>query len=877
MEELTTTRMIYDYSEILKLYGITYSPVDYYWQVGETKQTQGWVLHLSVILVQLEKLLRDIIPDLLAQGLPFRIVRDANLAFYSLEGGLGYPSLGKMVSIYPRNEQEAAEVAKWLIERTSSFRGPHIPTDRHLGGIVYTRYGSITPVLIKNATGEWVKHVYDVHGQLVRDPYNIPFILPDGIAWPFRDITMPEKVKVRKLLNYRYYPLFILKPDAKGDVIRALYFKRPWQIKSCLIKQGRPNMFADEHGRDIRDRLRWQHELYQALHEDIPMPQVFDYFEDDGATYLAMEFIKGKTLTSWVNEIYKDRSWLHLSPYERVQLLDQLLKLLTIINCLHKKGYVHRDITPENFLVDKKGRIFLIDMELTWSAVTSPPQPPFQLGTPGHMSPEQIAAQKPTVKEDIFGVGSLVFVFLTNLYALKFIGQDPLQMQQSLEFLTGDTMIANCITSCWSATAAERPSLSDIADKLTTCRKKWTKEKTIETNNSKPAFIIPTHSEIRRIVQGGINNLGSPALLSPKNRWISQSLQKETHIGNRQIGMELYEGWHTGMAGPLWLVALAKKIGFSVEYCQTPYVQSWDYIKKNYFAQQERASPGLHAGNSGIALALVEGLNNGLLVPEPDILVRLQQCFSITADQPHLAEGLTGQGLALLRCSAWLDDTFTKTTLPSYINMLIKQQHKDGSWNIYTGVDRGAAGIVLFLLSYLETASNDNINSSVIKAMEWLERIGKRSSSKYSWPVRINSKLVDKWSTGFGLPGIVLAFIKAYEVLKDSSYQQIAEQCLLDITEYPMNLDLTLGSGLAGLGETYLEAFRVFKDPIWLDRANWIAAVLFHCFRPAKNDTGYWLTWITDVTTADLFSGNGGIIHFMMRFLYPEVLRHPLL
>jgi len=875
MEDLITTKQIFDYSEILDAYGVAYSPVDYYWQVGEAKQVQGWVLHLSVIRMQVQKLMQEIIPDLLAQRVPFRIVRDSIVVFNMLEGGIGYTALGKIVCIYPENESEAFRLAKWLIDRTSSFRGPHIPTDRHLGGIVYTRYGSINPIMIKTSHGEWVKHIYGVHGQLIQDPYHVPFILPEGIPWPFGEITAPKKAKGRKLLNYKYYPLFALKSDVKGNVIRALFFRRLWQIKSCLVKQGHPNMFADKYGRDIRDRLKWQYELYQVLHKDIPMPPVFDYFEEDEDTYLVMDFIKGQTLTSWISKIYKERSWMHLLSSERLQLLDQLLKILDIIGRLHKKGYIHRDITPENFLVDKKGRVFLIDMELTWSTASKPLQPPFQLGTPGHMSPEQIAAQMPTVKEDIYGVGSLIFVFLTNFYALKIIDQETSQLLHSLEFFLGDTHITACIAACWSANPSDRPSLETIVDILKDYRERTNKTTAKQTD---PVILdnAPIPSEIRRVVQGALNNFSSENLLSPDCCWISQSLQREVHVGNQQVGLGIYEGWHTGMSGPLWLTALAKEVGFSVEACQTPYFHSWQYIEKNHFGRPDKISPGLYSGSSGIALALVEGLNSGLLVPDPDVLEKLRKCFSITASQPDLAEGLAGQGLALLRSSGWLDKEFVENILTSYINNLIQKQREDGSWSTYTGIDYGNSGILLFLLSYIEKYPDSIAKSSAIKGLAWLENAGKKAKSQYSWPIGSNTKSIDRWSTGLGLPGIALAFIKAYEVLKESSYRKIAEQCLTNITPYPMILDLSLASGLTGLGETYLEASRVFKDPVWQNRADWIIAILIHCYRETKVDAGHWLTITTDVTTADLFSGNGGIIHFLMRSLNPEKLAHPL-
>jgi len=847
--------------------------VDFYWQVGQVDRVQGWMLHISVISFQVQELLQVVIPELLSQNVSFKIIQDAYLAHNLLEGGLGYGSLGKAVTIYPNDDLHAVELAKKLIPLTEHFRGPAIPTDHFLAGNIYTRYGAFNPVLVTNNKGELIRHIYDNKGNLIEDLYEIPFRCPDGQAWPFSEIVALKKEEKKKLLNYKYYPLMVLKPDAKGDVIRGIYFKRIWKIRTCLIKQGRKNMFVDEYGRDIQDRLKWQYELYQALHTEIPMPEVFDIFKENDDLYLAMEFVKGKTLTEWLSQLLKHRCWRHLSKSEKLTLLDQLIKVIKIIDRLHKKSYVHRDITPENFLIKKDGSITLIDMELTWCMHTVPQQPTFQEGSPGHTSPEQMRASIPTVKEDVYGIGGLMVMFFTGLYAIKLNGQPKNYLERSLRLYTGDEKISGLIAACWEEQPNARPTIHEIIITLTGCQK-------IIHSVSEQHFPSPTldledsNLDIHNLVQKGLNHLANPELLNPKKRWISNSMQVDTRIGNQQMTMAMYEGWYVGMAGPLWVVAIAKQLGYSVDICLPPYTKTWQYIEDNYLSVPDKITPGLYSGNAGIALTIHEGLKAGLLKNSTALADQLQRCFLDPAIEVSLATGVAGQGLALLHCSEWLNPIWVDETLMRYVHAIVERQQADGSWNTYHGVDWGTAGILLFLLSYVQRYPTNDAVLSIEKALNQLERAGRKKKGAYSWTIHTQSKTVDKWGVGIGIPGIVISFLKAYEVLKDERYKHIVESCLSELNPYPVLTDFSLASGLAGLGELYLEAFKILQDPIWQERAQWIAAILLYGAKPASYNEAFWLTNINPITTADLFPANGGILHFLMRYYNPEKTKH---
>ena len=605
-----------DYSTILDNARVEYYSSEYYWQVGRSSKTQGWILHLSVVRPQFIDLLHIVLPMVLERGLPFKIIRDNVLADSLLEGQLGSIYIAKMIGIYPDNDRQAIEIAKELISVTKGFDGPSILTDRCLGGNVYTRYGSLNPVICKGPNGNPVKHIYNKSGKLIPDPYDIPFSMPFGITWPFGEICSHVLPSRPILLNRRYYPMSTIKKDVKGNVISAIFFEKPWKVISCVVKQGCRSVIFDDASRDIRDRLKWQYKLFHELSPDIPLPQIFDYFEEYGDGFLVMKLVDGVPLAEVVQNCYKGGIWTDLTQPAQIRLMGYLLRILQIIQSLHEKGYVHRDITPLNFLIDRRNeRVWLIDIELMFSVNEQYPAPAFAVGTPGFMSPEQQRTQTPSYKEDIYAFGALMLFTYTNLPPTKFNTSAPQNLKDAVLFFTRDDKIADCISRCIQRDPAERPNLEFIEFELSRyCFDLLNADDTLAERDKD--YLSLSVQQLWAVVQAAIDGLGEKSLLSAEYYWVSPFLpSKETKFGNEQMGNIIYEGWHTGVSGPLWLLSIAKRNGFNIENVRQPYFCSWEYIKENFFAGQNRKFT-LFSGGAGIAMALSEAFHSNLLAPD---------------------------------------------------------------------------------------------------------------------------------------------------------------------------------------------------------------------------------------------------------------------
>ncbi len=216
-------------------------------------------------------------------------------------------------------------------------------------------------------------------------------------------------------------------------------------------------MLSDDAGRDVRDRLHWQKELHNQLSGIVPIPKIIDMFRIGDDDYLVMEYIKGKSLYFLINALnYKGDSWPYLSVKLRTIILGFIIQLIEITAKLHDEDIIDRDITPVNFIVNKKQKLILIDIELAYSLKKKKPHPPFQYGTHGFMSPEQCLVKTPTKKEDIFALGATIITLLTGLPPGTFNGPRK-RLIDNLNFFIHDIEISHLVSDCFSIDPGERP------------------------------------------------------------------------------------------------------------------------------------------------------------------------------------------------------------------------------------------------------------------------------------------------------------------------------------------------------------------------------------------------------------------------------------
>lgn len=346
---------------------------------------------------------------------------------------------------------------------------------------------------------------------------------------------------------------------------------------------------------------------------------------------------------------------------------------------------------------------------------------------------------------------------------------------------------------------------------------------------------------------------------------------------------------HKGVAGPLYLLSQLHDNGYEQFNAQTKIEFAVDWLLRHESTNDDQL-PGLFFGEAGVAVAILKVVNSGLLTGGPWLIEYLKEALQGPCNWPDLTHGAAGQGIAALHCSEILHENHWINYGQNAIDYLLETQEENGSWKIpegvpgmsgqsYTGFAHGISGIIYFLASVYTKLSDDKINHSVEKGIDWLERqaITFDNQKRIKWPIIEGGS--DYWhSWCHGSPGISLLYLKLYQLRGNTLYLNRVHQALKTSSNDPRRPSFSLCCGLCGLGEIYLEAAQVTGNEEWILHASYIARMFVYLAKKSSTGGATWDIIDPYIKTADLMTGNGGIVHFLSRMISKNsVSRFPLL
>jgi len=225
-----------------------------------------------------------------------------------------------------------------------------------------------------------------------------------SVASASKSSIPPSKTRINELapgvvLGGRYEILQLLGRGGMGAVYKA---QDKELDRTVALKLIRPDL-----ARNPEMVRRFKQELIlarQVTHKNVI--RIFDLGQADGIKFITMDFVAGHDLRALLKEKGK------FPPTEAARIMLQICRAL---EAAHGEHVIHRDLKPQNIMLDGKGRVYVMDFGIARSVhVPGMTQTGALIGTPEYMSPEQARGESLDQRSDIFSLGVIFYEILTG-------------------------------------------------------------------------------------------------------------------------------------------------------------------------------------------------------------------------------------------------------------------------------------------------------------------------------------------------------------------------------------------------------------------------------------------------------------------------------
>ncbi|WP_035859391.1 class IV lanthionine synthetase LanL [Kitasatospora cheerisanensis] len=770
----------------------------------------GWKLHVSARPDSLDAVTAAVLPVLERHVCHAKWARDAATLRALNSGTVNAASVGKALTLYPAPE-DLVPLARALVAALRGRPGPQIVSDRRLDpdAPVYYRYGPFTGDYRTGRSGRLESVMTGPDGRVFDGLAGTAYRCPPWAEDPFAPSARPTDSGFGGG-RYRVTGGITRKPQ--GNLYRALDRATG---ASVVVKQARAYVAEDEHGADTRDRLRHEHAVLALLSDTPGVPRALDYFRHRDDEYLVMTSCGDRDLRREVHTHgpYRDAEF---GPRGALPLGRELLRVL---DGIHRRGVVVRDLKPDNVVLAADGRCRLVDFGTSAVHGTGPAG-----STPGYSDPVVHPGVPARAADDYYGLGMTLSFAATGLDPV-ILDPDPAVNRErtlaALEFaLPGPehrrlrTLIAELTDLDPDARTAgaehlrasdQRPSpapglirpgprlspdlLAELTDLDPDARTAGAEHLRASDQRPSPApGLIRSGPRLSPDLLAEVLDHTAAYCLAEARRIADPELAARAAVptpidlygGSAGLGLELLH--HLDRPGaPEAVAALA----------------AWT-------ARQSRTlSTGLYSGRTGVDLFLAAAGQ------PPAAALALPECGPDGGPpEADLIDGLAGIGLGHLLLAEFDERRLATATACHQLlttgraRLTPTTAPRPGDAALAQGLAHGDAGVAYFLLAYARTTGDPTALAHAHRACERLAAAVPAIIDAANHPAA--TRRYGSWCRGLAGIGTVLA--RAADQLAEPAYRTLAEgsarTCLALAPRMPL---VTRCCGLAGVGELMLE------------------------------------------------------------------------
>lgn len=357
-------------------------------------------------------------------------------------------------------------------------------------------------------------------------------------------------VTVNQLVSGRYRIKSLIGSGGMANVYKA-YDEESQRIVALKV-------LKDEHRGDMEFVRRFEREAQAVLmlsHENIV--RSYDVGEDDGVSYIVLEYVEGKTL----KEIIKEEG--PLSPKTAVNYACQVLDALSHA---HERGIIHRDVKPQNVIITPRGKAKLTDFGIARdaAATTRTFAGTNVIGSVHYISPEQARGDNATAGSDIYSCAIMLYEMLTGsvpfsgdnsvAVALKHLQEEiipPIQVNSKIPRALSDVVVKAAAKNINMRYFTARQMKADL-------------QRSLREPHGKFARIASPRQEHKKSTSIGIGNIALMVVvvlgLFATMFFIARAMRDDENVSNGEYVVPTLVGKQVSEAE-----TLAKLRGFALE------------------------------------------------------------------------------------------------------------------------------------------------------------------------------------------------------------------------------------------------------------------------------------------------------------------------
>jgi len=268
----------------------------------------------------------------------------------------------------------------------------------------------------------------------------------------FIDPRMRELIGDHAIGRYKYVSK--IGSGGMGVVHKVFDIKNNCIVAMKILREG----LAGSH--KAIDRFFREARIAATLnHKNIV--KIFDYNISNvyGQSFITMSFVDGVSLRDIIEHRFSES--LDITMEDIAQTLYFVSQLCEALECTHSHGIIHRDIKPDNIMIDKNHQVKITDFGIVHLEQASFTPTGALIGTPRYMSPEQVQGVKIDCRSDIYATGIILYELLVG--SPPFISGDIAYQQVNIDPTppaeicpTIPDKVNDIITKCMKKDPAER-------------------------------------------------------------------------------------------------------------------------------------------------------------------------------------------------------------------------------------------------------------------------------------------------------------------------------------------------------------------------------------------------------------------------------------